>query len=286
MTKTPRKSNLNLSEPILEVLMYLNMGPRKPPPYVSYKSWETFLDRIRSDVMPLPQRLDKSVWGRMNFSGSTESALKGALVFLNLATPTSYEPTDEFINLMDAENDQERRRFMSRIVLRAYSDLIDGIELSRSTRGDVLETFKRAGSGPETAEKAVSFFVGLALNAEIPLHTQLSTKPKTQRRRKRFSAPKGQARLASENATTNTAQRSGVLGLDGINNIEDIHPAIMGLLGELPKGESNWNKDGLESFLKAFEAVIRLVYESDNGSSAPDESEPSSDAQASDLGGV
>ena len=266
--------------------MYLNMGPRKPPPYVSYKSWETFLDRIRSDVMPLPQRLDKSVWGRMNFSGSTESALKGALVFLNLTTPNSYEPTDEFINLMDAENDQERRRFMSRIVLRAYSDLIDGIELSRSTRGDVLETFKRAGSGPETAEKAVSFFVGLALNAEIPLHTQLSTKPKNPRRRKRFSVSKGQSKLAAENETTNVGQRSGALLVDNINNIEGIHPAIIGLLGELPKGDASWNKDGLESFLKAFEAVVRLVYESDTGSNTPDESNTLSDDESVDLEGV
>jgi len=236
--------------------------------------------------MPLPQRLDKSVWGRMNFSGSTESALKGALVFLNLTTPNSYEPTDEFISLMDAEDDQERRRFMSRIVLRAYSDLIDGIELSRSTRGDVLETFKRAGSGPETAEKAVSFFVGLALNAEIPLHTQLSTKPKNTRRRKRFSAQKGQGKLTAENATTNIMRHSGGLSIDGIGNIEGIHPAIIGLLGELPKGEANWSKDGLESFLTAFEAVIRLVYESDTNADSPDESNPPSDRESIDLGDV
>ena len=62
--------------------------------------------------------------------------------------------------------------------------------------------------------------------------------------------------------------------------------AIIGLLGELPKGEANWSKDGLESFLKAFEAVIRLVYESEAGANAPDEPKPPSDDQTSDLDGV
>jgi hypothetical protein len=250
--------------------MYLNIGPKKAPPYASHKSWETFLDRIRSDVMPLPQRLDKSVWGRMNFSGSTESALKGALVFLNLATPNIYEPTDEFITLMESDNDQERRRFMSRIILHAYSDLIDGIELARSTRGDVLDAFKSAGSGPETAEKAVSFFVGLALDAEIPLHTQLSTKPKTARRRKKFSGRKGQNQLAGENLKTDILAQFGSLGVDGLNRLQGIHPAIIGLLGELPDPDDSWSQEAMVSFLKAFEAVVRLVYEPDTNSEARD----------------
>ena len=260
--------------------MYLNLGPKKAPPYASHKSWETFLDRIRSDVMPLPQRLDKSVWGRMSFSGSTESALKGALVFLNLATPNTYEPTDEFIRLMESDSDQERRRVMSRIVLRAYSDLIDGIELARSTRGDVLDAFKSAGSGPETAEKAVSFFVGLALDAEIPLHTQLSTKPKTTRRRKKFSGRKGQSELTNENLKTDMLAQFGSLGVDGLNRLQGIHPAITGLLGELPNSDDPWSQEAMESFLTAFEAVVRLVYEPGNNNELRD----SSDTAATDTG--
>jgi hypothetical protein len=255
--------------------MYLNIGPKKTPPYASYKSWETFLERIRSDVMPLPQRLDKSVWKRMNFSGTTQSALKGALVFLNLATPNIYEPTDEFITLMESDNDQERRRFMSRIIVHAYSDLIDGIELARSTRGDVLDAFKSAGSGPETAEKAVSFFVGLALDAEIPLHTQLSTKPKIARRRKKFSGKKGQNELAGANLRTDILAQFGSSGVDGLSRLQGIHPAIIGLLGELPNPDDSWSQEAMASFLKAFEAVVRLVYEPDANSKPRDDSHAS-----------
>jgi hypothetical protein len=171
---------------------------------------------------------------------------------------------------MESDNDQERRRFMSRIILHAYSDLIDGIELARSTRGDVLDAFKSAGSGPETAEKAVSFFVGLALDAEIPLHTQLSTKPKTARRRKKFSGRKGQNQLAGENLKTDILAQFGSLGVDGLNRLQGIHPAIIGLLGELPDPDDSWSQEAMVSFLKAFEAVVRLVYEPDTNSEARD----------------
>jgi hypothetical protein len=238
--------------------MYLNNGVKKAPPYVSHKSWETFLDRVRSDLLPLPQRLDKTVWRRMNFSGSTESALKGALVFLGLTTPNNYQPTDEFAAFLSIDNDGERRRYLGQIINTAYSNLLEGVELSRATRGEVIQSFRNAGSGQETAEKAVSFFVGLALDAEIPLHTQLSTKPKNSRRRKKSAETKGRGESTGENMRTSNV----IAGAENFPGLGNIHPALIGLLEELPSPDEQWSKEGLDAFLKAFEAILHVVYDS------------------------
>jgi hypothetical protein len=60
------------------------------------------------------------------------------------------------------------------------------------------------------------------------------------------------------------------LGVDGLNRLQGIHPAIIGLLGELPDPDDSWSQEAMVSFLKAFEAVVRLVYEPDTNSEARD----------------
>ncbi|MDA1097246.1 MAG: DUF5343 domain-containing protein, partial [Chloroflexi bacterium] len=112
--------------------MVLSDRLRKGPPYVSFRSWENLLDRLRLGMLPLPQRLDSSIWSRMSFSGSTESALKGALVFLGL-TDENYRPTRVFNELFTAfGDDAARRSILHRLVDEAYRPLMSNVDLARA----------------------------------------------------------------------------------------------------------------------------------------------------------
>ncbi|MDD4465958.1 MAG: hypothetical protein PHY25_04705, partial [Dehalococcoidales bacterium] len=57
-----------------------DISRRQLPPYVSYRSFWNFLDRLREAV---PARIDRSYWGD-KFSGSTGTQLMGALRYLGL----------------------------------------------------------------------------------------------------------------------------------------------------------------------------------------------------------
>ena len=55
-------------------------GRKHSPPYVSYKTFESFMTKLQQQ---LPTRIDRSYWGEM-FSGSTGTQLMSAMRFLNL----------------------------------------------------------------------------------------------------------------------------------------------------------------------------------------------------------
>ena len=173
---------------------------RRAPPYVSYKSWETFLDRVRREVLPLPlpQRFDTSVWRRLSFSGSTESAIKSCLIFLELTT-VDYRPSQRMERLVATDSDEERQSILRSLVEERYRPVLGDIDLLRATRGEVRNAFLRAGSGPETSDKAVSFFVSFSQEAGIGLHPQLTSRVPTARARRRVSPERTKRLQETEN---------------------------------------------------------------------------------------
>jgi hypothetical protein len=239
---------------------------RRGPPYVSYTSWENLLDQLRVDVSPLPQRLDASVWRRLKFSGSTESALKSCLVFLGL-TNADYQPNPRLDRLVSG-SEEEKRRIYKALLDEKYGQVLNGISLERATRGEVREAFIRAGSGPDTAEKAVSFFVKIAQEAGQELHPHLTSRAPAMRKRTRISSGKSRAATDGENNEKTGTALSFRRDDSGETLLLDIHPALLGLLSKLPKPEEGWSLDRKEAFQRAWIATLDFLY-------PPTESRPS-----------
>ena len=106
------------------------------------------------------------------FSGSTRSAIQGALLFFGLTDPQG--KTDRRLeNLARAPNDEVKRQLLAALFDERYGPLLEGIDLPRATRGQIKTAFQNAGSGTETSEKAVSFFVSFGSEAGKELHPAL-----------------------------------------------------------------------------------------------------------------
>ena len=154
------------------------------PPYVPYRTWNTFLQRAKESEIPLPSRLDSSFWARLPFSGSNESALRRTLVFLDLVDAKAC-PKEDLEPLIISEGD-ERASILNRLVSHSYSDLLSQIDLRRGSMKQLQEYFKSVGADGKVGKMCISFFLGIAREANFELHRSLqgkavSRKPKLPR---------------------------------------------------------------------------------------------------------
>ena len=240
-------------------------GPdRRAPPYVAYRTWETFLQQLKQDGWPdLPQQLDSSVWADWGFNGSNQSALKRTLVFLGLTTD-DYRPTEDMTELIRSqENEVDRKAVLERIVHDRYLLVLGGMDLGNATRQQVRTAFQRAGSGTKTADKAVSFFVAIAQDAGgVVLGTQL-------RKRNRRSPTRGSTsrKTLSENSdeaiaktdTENVVPPTQIAQVFGTEKI--LPPLVQALVDELPAQGEQWPVRKKQMFDNAWGAVMAYLYE-------------------------
>src|SRR4030042_409993 len=90
-------------------------GRKHLPPYVSYRTFRNFVDRLQQR---LPSRIDRSYWGDI-LSGSTGTQLMSALRFLGLIDPNG-KPTDALKPLVTAKG-EPRAQLLRNVTTHAYS---------------------------------------------------------------------------------------------------------------------------------------------------------------------
>lgn len=234
------------------------------PPYGSYKSWETFIAFVKTDLDPLPDQLDTSVWRNTPFSGSTRSAIQGALLFLGLMDAQGN--TDRRLETLTRPVSEEaKRQLLAALFDEKYAPLLQGIDLPRATRGQIKTAFQNAGSGPETSEKAVTFFVAFANEAGKELHPGLFGRGQGTRTRRKTAAnrkdsagqPEKEAELAKKEIASENpplANENTVIRHDGI------HPSILGVLEALPKDGESWTNADREKIKVAFSSLLDVTY--------------------------
>ena len=241
--------------------MAVRESGRRGPPYVAYRTWETLLVRLRQEAWPnLPERLDSSVWAGWNFSGSTQSALKGALVFLGLTTP-DYCPTEVMAELVGAHDvDAERRQILHRLVIDRYSPVLRELDLANATRLGMREAFQIAGSGTRTSDKAVSFFVALAQDAgSIELSNQLKMRTRSSRSQRGAGGPKNEPNGKSlAKISENNAELGQVAHAYETKKI--LHPLVQALVDELPAQDEQWPVEKKQMFFDLWAASMTYLY--------------------------
>ena len=149
------------------------------PPYVSFSTFRTLLDWLRTEAVPL--RFDRSFW-QAKFSGSNGTQLVSALRFLGLLRGDSPLPNLE--RLANATPD-ERRLVLAERLFHSYA-AIPFDELPRATPAMVKAWFRVYPIAGHTLRKAISFFVNAAKEAEIPMSNAVRKMAKS-----KSSAPAG-----------------------------------------------------------------------------------------------
>ena len=139
------------------------------PPYVPYRTFQTFLEFLLDEG--IPERVDKSVWGP-RFSGSSGTQLMTALRVLELIDSEA-RPSEDLERLVHAEGD-ERRALLRRILERFYIPVFE-LDLSRASKGQFHEAFRSFGTKEGVLTKCEAFFIRAAQAAGIELSRRILT---------------------------------------------------------------------------------------------------------------
>ena len=147
------------------------------PPYVPFPSLKSFVQN--AGQQGLANRIDRSVL--TNFSGSTQTQLITALRFLGLIDAKGH-PTDRLEMLVKTSGTDEWSNVLAALLRDTYPALFDGFDLARATPNQFGERFRGTFPGSDAVQrKAVTFFLGAAQDAKIPIspHITKNKKPRT-----------------------------------------------------------------------------------------------------------
>jgi hypothetical protein len=146
-------------------------GSRKRlPPYVSYRTFHNFVDRLQQQGIPL--RIDRSYWGDI-LSGSTGPQLMAAMRFLDLVD-TNGKPTPRLGALVPADG-EKRAQLIRSIANQSFSFVIkSSLDLANATYSQLEECFDDNFSlADDVKRKCVKFFIAMAGDAGIPISTYI-----------------------------------------------------------------------------------------------------------------
>lgn len=149
------------------VQMTLQEQTTAVPPYVPYRTFQTFLEFLLDEG--IPERIDKTVWGP-RFSGSSGTQLMTALKVLTLVDADGH-PSNELEELVHAEGDA-RRALLRRILERFYIPVFD-LDLARASKGQFREAFRSFGTKEGVLTKCEAFFIRAAQAAGIELSKRI-----------------------------------------------------------------------------------------------------------------
>ncbi len=155
--------------------MVSETNQKRLPPYVSYRTFQNFIDGLQQGV---PSRIDRSYWGE-RWSGSTGTQLMAALRFLWL-TDVNGIPTSQLKQLASAKSEQ-KAQILKQISSQAFGFLLQGsFDLQSATYAQLEEAFHNQYQlTSDVARKCVKFFIGLVSDAGIPLSSFILKRSKT-----------------------------------------------------------------------------------------------------------
>lgn len=150
--------------------MVKEIGRKRLPPYVSYRTFQNFIEGLQQGI---PARIDRSYWSD-RLSGSTGIQLMSALRFLGLIDANG-TPANQLKLLATAKGGQ-RTEVLKQITTEAFSFLLRGsFDLQSSTYAQLQEAFHNTFELTDGVNrKCVKFFVELATAAGIPLSPFIS----------------------------------------------------------------------------------------------------------------
>lgn len=223
--------------------MVKDKGRKRLPPYISYRTFQNFLDRLQQGI---PARIDRSYWGD-RLSGSTGTQLMSALRFLGLIDANG-TPTSRLRLLVQAKGAQ-RVEVLRQITSEAFGFVLQGSFDSQSaTYAQLAEVFNSTFELADgVRRKCVKFFVTLASDAGIPLSSFIT---------KRLRLVRGSTGTKSAIKRRGTkANRNLIVPLDLEKTPAEI-PWDKMLLTKFPTFDLSWSD---ELKLRWFEAFDKLL---------------------------
>ena len=149
---------------------------------------------------------------------------------------------------------------LSDILRTGYPSLFtQDLDLERATAGQLRELFEKMGAKGTIQPYCISFFLQMAIDAEIKISPLLTTRSKLGTGRKSDALKSRERKRKLLTQQSKTTQLRVDEGFDWLK----LHPAILALLKDLATRGASWDAEEKTKFKKAFEAVFDIAYPND-----------------------
>ncbi len=233
--------------------MTTDKGRKHLPPYVSYRTFRNFIDRLQQQKMP--QRIDRSYWGDI-LSGSTGTQLMAALRFLRLIDING-KPTESFTSLVLARGDQ-RSQLLQDLATEGFDFVLKSpLDMERATYSQLVEAFHNTFQlTDDVSRKCVKFFIAMVDDAGMPISPYIT-------KRTRASHTISGVRTSVKKAMPRT-NRNSIVPQDGMipHTMEDslINSSLLNkLIDKFPDFDPSWNDDLKLKWISTFDELFKKV---------------------------
>jgi hypothetical protein len=213
------------------------------PAYFAFKTLTNMI--VKMEEHGPPNRVDRTFLTGMSGAGQTQFI--AGLKSLGLIDEDGHVQArlTELVSKPD-----ERPQIMGQIVRYCYPEAV-ALGSTNATTGELVEVFNNAyGVQGDTARKAIAFFLQAAKYAG---DIQLSPNFKTPTVRTGAGSGKKRGRPPKKTGDAQTPA-SAVNG-----SPTGLHPALAGLLGDLPKRGQTWTQQEHDRFKAAFDALLPIA---------------------------
>ena len=224
--------------------MTIEKGRKHLPPYVSYRTFHNFIERLQQRM---PSRIDRSYWGDI-LSGSTGTQLMAALRFLNLIDANG-KPMESLKPLVSARGEQ-RAKLLQGIAGDAFAFVLkSSIDLESATYSQLVEVFRNTFQvTDDVSRKCVKFFIALANDAGMDVSPFIT-------RRTRGTHSAAGTKAVSKKAENRTNRNAVVpQGRDEIPNFASWNGM---LLSKFPNFDPSWPDDIKMKWFAAFDELLK-----------------------------
>jgi hypothetical protein len=229
------------------------------PPYVSYRTFHNFIDRLQQQGTP--QRIDRSYWSGI-LSGSTGPQLMAAMRFLGLVDAND-KPTERLKLLVPADG-EKRIQLIRSVAAEAFSFVLkSNLDLSNATYAQLDEAFYNTFNlTDDVRRKCVKFFIAMASDAGMPISPHIT-------RHTRAAHGNTGTRNGAKKAVPNTTQYplmpqgksipQGKKVPQGMEYLPENHSLLTMLIEKFPNFDPSWNDELKLKWISMFDVLFNKV---------------------------
>jgi hypothetical protein len=223
-------------------------GRKRLPPYVSYRTFYHFLERLEDRI---PSRIDRSYWGDM-LSGSTGTQLMAALRFLNLIDANG-KPTEKLKPIVDAKGDL-RAPLLRKITNDSYDFVLgSSLDLGSATYAQLKDVFHdNFRLTDDVNRKCVKFFIALAKDSGITLSPFI-----TKGIRSTHTTSTSKTALKKTGTRTNR----NVKIPQGEDEIPNTNSYLHLLLSKFPNFDPSWSDEIKLKWFADFDELLKMRHD-------------------------
>jgi len=220
-------------------------GRKHSPPYVSYKTFGSFISQLQPQV---PSRIDRSIWGEM-FSGSTGTQLMSAMRFLNLIDGNA-RPTAR-LRVLPSASGEHRAALLRQVAEESYAFVLKGtLDTQNATYAELEDAFQNSyHMKSDVCRKCIKFFTEISKDAGIPLSPQITKKRKV---------PRTNSGTKNANKIVGTRTNDNLVVPIKESKIPELLPWHQMLADKFPHFDPAWNDDIKKKWFEAYFELFKI----------------------------